>query len=81
MRFRKLRTVWLVMCLPISMLLVWLKEVTYPKYEMLVLPGAGILITLAVLPWLPWPSDWVPTLLTTMLVAMVLGFWLYVVWK
>jgi hypothetical protein len=73
MEYRKLRVVWLVMCVPISMLLVWLKEVSYPKFEKMVLPSAGILIALAVLPWLHWRSNWMPILITTTLVAMVLA--------
>src|SRR3954463_10084990 len=42
------------MCLPIGMLLNWVREFTYPEFEKFVLPSIGILIALAALTWLPW---------------------------
>ncbi len=78
LRFRKLRIAWLVMCLPIGMLLLWVREFTYPKFETLVLPSTGILIALAALTWLPWRFTLRTFLIATAMVAVVLGL---VVWS
>jgi hypothetical protein len=77
MRFHKLRIAWLVMCLPIGMLLPWVREFTYPKFEKLVLPSAGILIALSALTWLRFRFTLRTLLIGTTLIAVVPGLAIY----
>jgi len=46
------RIAWLVGCLAIGLMLLYVREYTYPRFEKLVLPSADMLIALAVVPWL-----------------------------
>jgi hypothetical protein len=49
MTFRKLRIAWLIACVGVGVSLVYVREVTYPRFEKFVLPSVVILITSFVL--------------------------------
>ncbi len=77
MKYRKLRIAWSIGCVAIGVLLNVVRESTYPDFEKLVLPCAGMLTALAAAPWLHWRFSLSTLLIGITVVALLLGLILW----